>query len=84
MNQEYEEIIELRIRRYMSELVEEHLPKIIHAAILAHNSDVDAHSRQIATEVDSRFNKLKFLLMGLTFGLGVAGGAGLSRLIAAL
>ena len=70
--------IDLRVQGYMCELVKSHLPKIIAAAITAHNTDVGAHKVQIKQAVD----RLRLLLIGFAIGTGIGGGMALAKLLA--
>lgn len=73
----------------MDDLYETHLPRIVGSAVLAHNSDVNAHAAQIAAHTAScptakRFDRFRFLLIGLAAGGGVLGGTVISKLLALL
>ena len=70
--------VDLRVKAYMSELVESHLPRIVAAAVAAHNSDVGAHGVQIKQAID----RLRLPLIGFILGTGVGGGMLLAKLLA--
>jgi hypothetical protein len=69
---EVDDRAELQIHRYMEHLYEQHIPRIISAALNAHNSDVDAHKGAL-----KRSERLIWILMGAS----AAGGAGLAKLL---
>jgi hypothetical protein len=53
------------------------LPRLVTAALLAHDKDVGAHRDQLKTAVD----RLRLPLWGFVVGTGVAGGMLLQRLL---
>jgi len=68
----------------MNELFERALPRIIQAAFTAHSKDAEAHKLQFIQHVATcpvarKVDRLMWLLLGLAFGSGVAGGSILFR-----
>ena len=86
---EVQDIADLKCRIHMKELFERSLPRIIEAAFSAHNEDIGAHAAQIATHAAAcplarKFDRVLWLIIGLAFGSGVAGGSVLVRFLLAL
>ena len=72
---EVSDISELAIRRYFDHFLSEVLPRFFES----HNSDCKAHGG-----VSTHFERFKWLLVGLSFGVGVGGGIGLTKLVSLL
>jgi len=72
---EVNDLAELTTRRHMAALFERTLPRIISASLSAHNHDCRAHGG-----VAKRVDKLRWLLIGVIAGSGVAGGGLLAKL----
>ena len=75
-HQEVKEIAELTVHRYMNHLFDTTLPRIITAALSAHNNDIRAHGGIVA-----RFSRLQWVMVGLAAGAGGGAGVGLMKLL---
>ena len=69
------DISELAVRRYFDHFLAEVLPRFFQS----HNTDEQAHG-----SVRSRFERFKWMLVGLSFGVGVGGGVGITKLVSLL
>jgi hypothetical protein len=76
--------VELSVRRYMDDLYDRALPKIVGAAIASHNDDIGAHDKkfeqhQVSCPSSKKIDRLVTLLIGAAFGAGLGSGVGLAR-----
>ena len=69
------DISELAVRRYFDHFLAEVLPQFF----ASHNSDCEAHSGAA-----KKLERFKWLLVGLSFGVGIGAGAGLTKLASLL
>ncbi len=69
------DISELAVRRYFDHFLAEVLPQFF----ASHDSDCGAHNG-----VAKKLERFKWLLVGLSFGVGVGGGIGLTKLVSLL
>lgn len=79
---EVSDIAELAVRRYFDHYLTEVFPaqvKGIEGKIRAHDQSVFAHG-----SIVRRFAKFKYLLLGFAAAGGIAGGAGIDRLLGLL
>ena len=72
---EVSDLSELAVRRYFDHFLEEVLPRFF----TSHDSDCEAHNG-----VAKKLERFKWLLVGLSFGVGVGGGIGLTKLVSLL
>ena len=75
-----QKIAELEVRRYMDDLYERTLPRVIGAAIAAHDSNVEAHKVLFKRQ----WSTLKLTLVAFAAGAGLLGVGGLARLLGML
>lgn len=74
--QEVVTIAKLTVHEYFDLYLKEVFPKSIQTIMDAHDQNCAAHG-----SVTKRFERFKWLLVGLAFGSGVGGGIGLTKLI---
>ena len=71
-----EDKIELGVRRYFDHYLAKILPVQLEQMFIAHDHDFKAHSGIV-----KKFERFKWALIGLSFGGGVGGGIGLTKLL---
>lgn len=76
---EVKTIADLSVRRYMDDLVEKALPKMIEAGIRAHDQDIDAHGG-----VQIKNAQARWAFRGFIGCLMLMGGAGIERVFSML
>ena len=69
-------IAKLTVHEYFDHYLAEVFPKSIQAVMDAHDHNCEAHG-----SVTKRFERFKWLFVGLAFGSGIGGGIGLTKLI---
>lgn len=74
--QEVITIAKLTVHEYFDHYLEKVFPKSIQTVMDAHDHNCAAHN-----SVAKRFDRFKWLLVGLAFGSGIGGGIGIAKLI---
>lgn len=74
--QEVVTIAKLTVHEYFDHYLANVFPQSIQTVIDAHDHNCAAHG-----SVTKRFERFKWLLVGLAFGSGIGGGIGLTKLI---
>ena len=72
---EIDDAAELVVRRYMDDLYERTLPRVIGAAIRAHDESCSAHGG-----VAKKLSRLQWTLIGFAAAGGAGGGIGFAKL----
>ncbi len=73
---EVSDTAELVVRRYMDDLHERTLPRLLKAVVKAHDESGLAHGG-----VEARLSRLQWTLVGFAAAGGAGGGFGLARLL---
>jgi len=74
-----EDKIELGVRRYFDHYLERILPAQLEQMFAAHDESDEAHGGVVR-----RFERLKWAIIGISFGGGLGGGVGLTKLLSIL
>lgn len=77
--QEVQMIAELEVRQYFDHYLTEIFPKQLAVTLEAHDQNCGAHG-----SITKRFERFKWMLIGLAAGGGISGGYGLSKLLSLL
>ena len=81
---EVKTISELTIRQFFDHYLDEVFPGQLDRIIRAHNADAEAHASQILVAIRHESYRVRLWLIGLVFAVGLGGGAGVAKVIAAI